>query len=292
MTGTLPPTLMIRCLLAELLAGVVAALTPVLGARVERVLIYLLLLRRTLDGGRPTPVLGVGETLAMPFETARRHVAALAATGRCRRVAGGMITAGRPLEDIALWPSLALVHDRTVALIERLAAAALLPELTAMSGPYDWVQGLRVTADLALATAAADQSRCPKPLDRVLLAALLAGNAATFVADLALRRATAPPQQNAPAWQPVRRRLVAAALHLPEATVRRRFNGLDAAVEVTAAGLVLRADWLGDAAGEAVGADLHAALRRHLAQLARYQFPLDAPATAYRRGTPAPLDFG
>ena len=292
MIGALPPTLMIRCLLAELLAGVVAALTPVLGARVERVLIYLLLLRRTLDGGRPTPVLGVGETLAMPFETARRHVVALAAAGRCRRVPGGMIAAGRPLVDAALGPRLALVHDRTVALIERLAAAALLPELTAAAGEYDWVDGLRIAADLTLAIAAADQSRCAKPIDRVLLAALLAGNAAAITADPGLFRRAAPPHEVAPAWRPVRRRFVAGALHLPEATVRRRFVGLDAAVEVTSNGLVLRPAWLTDAAGEAVGAELHASLRRHLAQLARRKFPFDAVATAYRRGTPASLDFG
>jgi hypothetical protein len=290
--GTLSPALMVRCLLAELLAGVVAALTPVLGARVERVLIYLLLLRRTLDGGRPTPVLGIGEALAIPFETARRHVAALAAAGRCRRVAGGMIAAGTPLDDPALAPRLALVHDRTVALVERLAAAALLPEFTAVPGEYDWVEGLRVAADLTLAIAAADQSRCAKPLDRVLLAALLAGHAAAITAEPALVRRAAPPDPVAPAWRPVRGRLVAEALHLPEATVRRRFVGLAAAVEVTAAGLVLRPGWLSDAAGQAVGAELQAALRRHLAQLARHRFPLHAVATAYRRGTPAPLDFG
>ncbi|MBB3695316.1 hypothetical protein [Sphingomonas sp. BK580] len=292
MIGALSPTLTIRCLLAELLAGVIADLTPVLGARVERVLIYLLLLRRTLDGARPTPVLGVGEALAMPFETARRHVAAVAAAGRCRRVAGGMIVAGRPLDDPALGPSLARVHDRAVALVERLAAAALLPELSAAPGEYDWVEGLGVAADLTLAIAAAERSRCAKPLDRVLLAALLAGNAAAITADPALFRRAAPPHQLTPAWQPVRGRLVAEALHLPEATVRRRFVHLGAAVEVTAAGLALRPDWLSDAAGEAVGVELHAALRRHLAQFARHKFPLDAVATAYRRGTPGKLDFG
>lgn len=292
MIGALPPTLMIRCLLAGLLAGVIAELTPVLGARVERVLIYLLLLRRTLDGTRPTPVLGVGETLAMPFETARRHVAALAAAGRCRRVAGGMIVAGRPLDDPALGPRLARVHDRTVVLVERLAAAALLPELTAVPGRYDWAEGLGIAADLTLAIAAAEQSRCAKPLDRVLLAALLAGNAAAIIADPALFRRAAPPHQVKPGWRPVRGRVVAEALHLPEATVRRRFVQLGAAVEVTAAGLVLRPDWLTDVEGEAIGADLSGALRRHLAQLARHRFPLDAVATAYRRGTPAPLNFG
>lgn len=292
MIGALPPTLMIRCLLAGLLAGVIAELTPVLGARVERVLIYLLLLRRTLEGARPTPVLGVGETLAMPFETARRHVAALAAAGRCRRVAGGMIVAGRPLDDPVLGPPLARVHDRTVVLVERLAAAALLPELTAVPGAYDWSEGLAVAADLTLAIAAAEQSRCAKPLDRVLLAALLAGNAAAITADPGLFRRAAPPHQVTPAWRPVRGRLVAEALHLPEATVRRRFVKLGAAVEVTAAGLVLRPDWLTDAAGEAVGVALQAALRRHLAQLARHRFPLGAVATAYRRGTPESLHFG
>ncbi|MBB3349047.1 hypothetical protein [Sphingomonas sp. BK069] len=292
MIGALPPTLMIRCLLAELLAGVVADLTPVLGARVERVLIYLLLLRRTLDGARPTPVLGVGETLAMPFETARRHVAALAAAGRCRRVAGGMIVAGRPLDDPALAPRLARVHDRAVALVERLAAAALLPELSAMPGEYAWIEGLGVAADLTLAIVAAEQSRCAKPLDRVLLAALLAGNAAAITADPALFRRAAPPHQLTPGWRPVRGRLVAEALHLPEATVRRRFVQLGAAVELTAAGLALRPDWLTDAAGEAVGTALTGALRRHLAQLARHRFPLEAAATAYRRGTPPSLNFG
>ncbi|MBB3475249.1 hypothetical protein [Sphingomonas sp. BK345] len=292
MIGALPPTLMIRCLLAELLAGVVADLTPVLGARVERVLIYLLLLRRTLDGARPTPVLGVGETLAMPFETARRHVAALAAAGRCRRVAGGMIVAGRPLDDPALAPRLARVHDRAVALVERLVAAALLPELSAMPGEYAWIEGLGVAADLTLAIVAAEQSRCAKPLDRVLLAALLAGNAAAITADPALFRRAAPPHQLTPGWRPVRGRLVADALHLPEATVRRRFVQLGAAVELTAAGLALRPDWLTDAAGEAVGAALTGALRRHLAQLARHRFPLEAAATAYRRGTPPSLNFG
>ncbi|MBW6527611.1 hypothetical protein KZ813_12235 [Sphingomonas sp. RHCKR7] len=287
MIAALAPTLMIRCLLAELLAGAVAALTPVVGTRVERALIYLLLVRRTLERGRPTPVVGIGEAVGMPFETARRHVAALTATGHCQRIAGGMIAAGRPLDDPALAPRLALVHDRAVALIERLSAAALLPEIAVPPGDYDWTDGLRVAADLTLAVALADRSRCAKPLDRVLLAALLAGNAGA-----ALFHRAAPADEGPSAWRPVRGRLVAAALHLPEATVRRRYAGLDAAVAVTAGGLVLRPAWLTDAAGEAVAAASRVALRRHLGQLARHRFPFDAPGTAYRRGTPLPLDFG
>ncbi|TCP35958.1 hypothetical protein [Sphingomonas sp. BK235] len=289
------PARAVRYLLAALLAAVVAALAPVLGGRVERALLYLLLLRRTLDGARPTPVLGLSEALGMPFETARRHVAALGTAGWCRRVGGGIVVAGSPLDHPVLAAALTRAHDLMVATVER---AAALVELPAAPPPaardYDWATGLCVVADLTLAAAVADLPRLARPLDRVLVAALLGGNAALLLADAALARRSAaldtPPA--AALLRPVRARAVAAALHLPEATVRRRLVRVGAALVITPTGLIVAEPWLVDAAGRAAAESLHVELRRQLAALARHNFPFAAPALAYRAGTPAPLALG
>lgn len=293
MTGDPSPARATRYLLAELLAGVTAALLPAMGARVERALIYLLLLRRSLDGARPTPVLAVAEALGLPFETARRHVAALTGAARCRRVTGGILVTPGAAGDPALAAALALAHDRMTTAVGRLVVVGAVPALPTARTDYAWERGLCATADLALAAAAADQARCARLLDRVLLATLLAGNTAVIAADAMLARRYAAIEAVPPAalLRPLRPRAVATALGLPEATVRRRFAGLEQALIPTPAGLSVDEGWLRDGA-DAAADELDAAVRRQLVALARHGFPFADPAAACRRGTPPSLDFG
>lgn len=54
------------------------------------------------DLRKPVSVLGVAGALGLPFETTRRHVNRLLASGRCKRVRGGVIVPQSALQDPAM----------------------------------------------------------------------------------------------------------------------------------------------------------------------------------------------
>lgn len=122
---TLPLRAITR-LLAEMQTSIMAVALPLFGGRVDRFMIYSLLVRRRLGGDRPIPTLAIAQSLGLPFETARRHVVALERAALCVRDRHG-VSSGPAMDDPPFADLPTLAHDCLVRLIEDMLAIGALP---------------------------------------------------------------------------------------------------------------------------------------------------------------------
>lgn len=282
-----------RGLVAEMYAETFAHALRLFDGRVDRTLIYLLLVRRTLDGGLPTPVLALSDSLGIPFETTRRHVGALGAAGLCRRVRGGIVATeafhAPPMATVTQ-----VMHDSMVRFVARMAAVDALPPHPAPTRDYDWRHGLYLSIDLLLSLAHTAGALYNDRLDLVLYVTVMAANMRQLNADPCLGRrfgdlATPPPPG---LIGPLRIRRLAEVLGLPEATVRRRVGGLSRSVLTCGAhGVAVDERWIASAAMIEVGEATGNGVRRMIGALASHGFPFHDITAAYRIGPPAPLEF-
>lgn len=296
MTAPSAPALPLRAmtrLLAEMQTTILSTALPLFDGRVDRFMIFTLLVRRLVDGGRPTPVLALAESLGLPFESTRRHVAELAASGWAGRERGGIIVRVG-LEEGPLAALATLTHDALVRLIADMRAIDALPVYPAASRPYQWHAGLAAAADLMLSVASVNRQTHHDRLDLVLFSTVMCASQRAITVDPALSRRyaaldTAPPAE---LQRPIRVSRIAAALALPEATVRRRIDRLvEGPLMTVDGGLVPREAWLSGPVPQDASAASYANLRRLMRALAAQGFPFDDPASAYRLGRPVPVSF-
>ena len=296
---TLPLRAMTRGL-AEMQTSLMAAALPLFDGRVDRFMVFTLLARRTFDNGRPIPVLSIANSLRLPFETTRRHVAALAERGLCRRERGGVVMTGN-FDDPPLAVLAPLAHDCMVRFVADLTAIGAVPALapaafTPSPRDYAWQAGWLLAADLMLAVADSNAGTHQDRVNLVLFSTILCGNNRAIGADPALSRAHVLLSQVPPATliRPVRARALTERLTIPKATVRRRVDQLLAGPvrHADGGGLVIDEDWLASPGAIATSAMTWGNVRRLFAALATQGFPLDAPERAYVAGRPpaVPLD--
>jgi DNA-binding Lrp family transcriptional regulator len=288
-----PPIRAMSRLLAEMQTSILTHALPLFDTRVDRFMIYALLMRRTLDGDRPTPVLAIAESLGMPFETTRRHVAALMDAGLSRRERAGVlatpVTEGGPIHALMV-----LTHDCLVRFIHDMQAIDALPDYTASPRRYDWHSGIRAAADLMLAVANTNQRVHHDRLDLVLFGTILCATQrpVTEHADVARRYRTIAEVPADDLVRPLRARRVAAVLGLADATVRRRLERLVLGpVRIVPAGLAVSEGWLASAEAVETSVASYANLRRLLGTLAAQGFPFADPCSAYLAGRPAAVCF-
>ncbi|MEH3036692.1 MAG: AsnC family protein [Sphingomonas adhaesiva] len=296
MTVSAPPPPPLRAmtrLLAEMQTTILSTALPLFDGRVDRFMIFTLLVRRMIDGGRPTPVLAVAESLGLPFETTRRHVAELTAAGWVGRERGGIVV-HVGVEDGPVARLATVTHDAMVRFIEDMGAIDALPDYPPAARPYHWYAGLAAAADLMLSVASTNTETHQDRMDLVLFSTVLCASSRALTLDPVLARAYAtldvvPPEGTK---RPVRTRRLAALLGLSEATVRRRIDRLiEGPLVMLDGGLVTREAWLSSPMAREASAASYANLRRLMGALAAQGFPFDAPASAYRAGRPAPAAF-
>lgn len=292
-----PETLPLRAMtrgLAEMQTSIMAAALPMFEGRVDHFMVYTLLARRSVDSERPTPVLSVANSLRIPFETTRRHVATLVDRGLCRRDTRGVIVKGSvDLEPLATLAPLA--HDCLVRFVADLAAIDILPSFAPSGRRYSWQSGWRAAADLMLAVADGNRDTHHDRVDLVLFSTILCANKRPVTTDpvLSRRYVTIAPSPPAGLARPIRARALSEVLCIPQATVRRRLERLCAGpVDCTPDGLVIAEEWLASPEAISTSATTWGNVRRLLTGLATQGFPFDAPETAYRIGRPPLVQFG
>lgn len=290
----MPPVRAMTRLLAEMQTNIMAMALPLFEGRVDRFMIFTLVARQTLDGGRATPVLALAESLGLPFETTRRHVAALTAQELCRRERGGIVATENALELSPHADLLTLAHDCLVRLIEDFRRIDALPIFLPAARAYDWQVGVRAAADLMLSVANTNQQTHHDRLDLVLFSTILCANNRAITVDPSLSRryATIAARPPCDLQRPLRPRRLATVLSLPEATVRRRLDRLyDGPVRGDAHGLTIAEAWLTSDQAVRVSNASFASLRRLMGMLAAHGFPFDDIPSAYRAGRPTPVGF-
>jgi hypothetical protein len=280
-------------LLAEMQTNIMACALPLFDGRVDRFMIFSLLNRRQADGGRPLPVLAAAESLGLPFETTRRHIAEMIDIGLCRRDRGGIMS--QVSFDDESWSALFIeAHDSLVRFVEDMRAIDALPCFPSSARSYDWNHGLAATADLMLAVADGNQGTHHDRLDLVVFSTVMAASQRRVTIDLALSRQhrmiAAPPPSHL--VRPVRARRVADALGLSEATVRRRVDRLiEGPLEVVDGGLIPRETWISSAPAQLVSLNSYLNISRLMRGLAAHGFSFEQPSAAYRGGRPAYVRF-
>ena len=236
-------------------------------------------------------MLSIANSLRLPFETTRRHVASLVERGLCRRDPRGVVLtvtdADPPLSSLAT-----LAHDCLVRFLSDLKAVNALPPFACSTRVYSWQSGWRAAADLMLAVADTNRGTHHDRVDLVLFSTILCGNSRPVATDPVLARlhVTLLPTPPDALVRPVRTRVLTERLAIPEATVRRRLERLvGGAVLHRPEGLVINEAWLLSREAVATSVATWGNVRRLLVALANQSFPFHAPEAAYIVGRPDPV---
>ncbi|NJR78800.1 hypothetical protein [Sphingomonas corticis] len=280
--------------LSEMQFTMISAALPYAGGRIDRLLVFTLLARRTLDSGRPTPVLSIANSLGLPFETTRRHVAALAEAGWCRRDRGGVLFTGS-LDDAPMDVLAPLAHDCMVRFIADLGATGALPSFRRSTRPYSWRAGWFTAVDMMLAVVDCNIGTHQDRVNLVLFSTIQCANYRQVATNPVLTRRYAAMGTTLPEALkvPLRPRRLGELLMMPKATVRRRLDiMLQEQVQQLPDGLVINEAFLRSPRSMETKVAMWANLRRLMAGLAMLGFPFDDPESAYVVGRPAttPID--
>jgi DNA-binding Lrp family transcriptional regulator len=271
--------------IVEFQVSLIDAALPMFGGHVDRMLLFVMIARRTIRGESPAPVLALAQSLDLPFETARRQVAALIEAGSCERTGQGI----RAADTAAVDALVRHLHDCIVRLWHDLGERGIAPSTPPRSVAYDWRLVTAVGFDLLFEYVRAVGPRYRDNTDMLLVAIVMCANYRPLFGDVALGRhysglADRPPEAVKPR---IGVRQIVGLLGLSEATVRRRLATLRQSVlRVDRHGLRVCEHWFGDEAAHAVSAQYAFAVQRALTKLAVAGFPFAAPSGAYLSGRP------
>lgn len=235
--------------------------------------------------------------LGRPFETVRRHVAALVAAGLCQRTRHGIAIAPGPRADPVVDRSLSQLNNIFVAFMAGGVASGAFPAPARHPAgvarrPFRRDDGARLAIDLMLAIVDCHRPFVPDVVDLAIVAAVMEANARGWAgaADGAGPRAADGGPAAFDGAHAVRVATVARALGIGHATARRRAAGLagpGGPLLRLRQGMVISPAWLAMIGSAAAGEGRHATLTLLLTRVAAAGFPFDAPASAYA-ALPAP----
>lgn len=269
-------------LLADMQTTINAAGLHAFAGDMDRFVIFTLVLREGLPGQtppRPISAYSLSTSLDRSFETVRRHVNALIASGYCARVKGGVIAAAGVVDGPQMRRLFALSHDAFVRFVEDLIALGGLPPMAPSAKPYDSAIGISGAVDIMLAAVESNRALHGDWLDLVLFSTVLCANGQRYDADPRVRPGDLLGVRHA-----VRPSVIARTLGLAETTVRRRSARLVAPggpLESVRGGLVVSQGWLAAPRAAETTATTLTNVRRELRKAVARGFPIDAPARAY-----------
>lgn len=297
-------------LIMEMQVDGAATMTRALGADFDRAVIFLALLREASEirdhakgtatargTSRPgTSVNALAASLDRPFETVRRHVNALIEAGLCLRDGAHIRVVRGVADDETIGTALTRLHDIMIRLIEDMADFDLpLPPLRP-STQHDERATVAAAIDLLLIAIEFHAAQHGNWLEVILYGCIMVANARSITyhrehANSYSESNTVPPES---LRLPVSAPAVARALGLPYSTVGRHVARMasDGRLVRRPGGLIVSTTWM-STPSQLGGARIVAERTAQIfARLAASGFAFDRPATLYREGRPAPLDFG
>ncbi|MES2337787.1 MAG: hypothetical protein V4537_06820 [Pseudomonadota bacterium] len=281
------PLRLLTRLLADMQTTINAAGLRAFDGDMDRFVIFALVLREGLPGqagARPISAHSLSTSLGRSFETVRRHVNGLIASGYCMRVRGGVVATPDVMIRPAMRDLFILSHDSFVRFVEDLTAIGGMPAMPPAAAAYDSAIGINGAVDTMLVTVDTNQGLHGDWLDLVLFSTILCANAQRYARDPAVVTGDPLDERHA-----VRPSVIARALGLSETTVRRRIARLvvdGGPLVQLRRGLMVSQDWLATPRAAETTAATLAGVRRELRKAVTRGFPIHAPATAYIDGRP------
>ena len=286
---TAMPLPSVTCLVADFYVRVASLAARRFGGDIDRGVIYGMLWGVALSrsgGDAAISIHSAAFALGRPFETVRRHIAALVADGLCERKRHGIAIPPALWSDPIVDRSLSQLNNALVAFMAGGLAAGSFPAPAATgAGPFRRDDGARLAIDLMLAIIDCHRAFVPDVVDLAIVAAVMDANARRWSVpgDVAGPRAADAGPATFDGAHAVRVATVARALGIGHATARRRAAGLagpGGPLLRMRQGLVVSPAWLALLASAAAGDGRHATLTLLLTRVAAAGFPFDAPLSA------------
>lgn len=292
-----PPIRIMTRLLAELQTSIISHGLPLTDGDIDRFAILSLIVRQTSTDRHATrqqhriPVMSLASSLSKPYETVRRHVSALAASGLCDRSSRGVSETADPRGKEALEGALRHSHDGVVRFIYDLRSLDVPLPMSRFGVTYRAESGMAAAVDIMLSVLDGNRAAHDAWLQLVLFSAILSVNVHQFARDpniakkLRDERTLTPVELNVPATIAQ----VARRFGMPESTVRRHVTLMekDGRLVRRPSGWVVSEDWLNHPNCVTVSRESFASMKRIFERLAAAGFPFHDPASAYLSGRPA-----
>lgn len=273
--------------LAELQTSIVSEGVRAFDGWLERFVIYTLVARLSglpdPDAATPISVHALAASLGQPYESVRRHVAALAADGLCVRDDGRIRALLSGLQRPPIDRLARATHDSFVRFVEHLPICGeLLP--APRNVPYSPATGVQAAADIMLAVTQTNRETHAGWLDLVLFSTVVAANCRAWPID------------NAPsiASTPISGQAVARTIGIGSATVSRHLATMTHTGQLRRVreGYLVNHAWLDAPGAQAVTQQSLHNVRRLLGAIAARGFTFDDFARAYLDGRPPLTPIG
>jgi len=237
----------------------------------------------------------LSHSMRRPFETVRRHVNALIASGLCARSAGGVVVPGQLRERPEIAALLVQLHDLLVWGIVGLKSASVPLPRTAVGAAYRPDITLAASIDAALAAFENIGHAFDNWLELAVVGAVMMASArpVTFDPELAALYSegdTFPPVGVRVAISAAQ---VSRGLGIPYSTVRRQvLASIDAKLLVEQdGGVIVTDDFLGGQMAAEASVAIASRAAALLGRLVAGGFPFDDPEQAYIGGPPPLVAF-
>ncbi len=291
-----PPIRIMTRLLAELQTSIISRSLQLTDGDLDRFAILALIVRQTSavnEGqgqGRRLSVNSLANSLSKPYETVRRHVSGLVATGLCDRDDQGVRQTWDAAGRAALNEALTHSHDAVIRFIDDLNMLGVTMPAARRGIAYRPEAGMAASVDIMLSVLDGNRQSHPQWSQLVIFSAILAINVHGFARDR--ETALAYPDETSPVPRHLMRAAtiaqVARLFSLPESTVRRNIGIMsdDGRIIRVAGGWMISECWLNQPECLSVSRGSFASMKRVFERLATAGFPFQAPSSVYLNGRP------